>query len=126
MSAREGGSVARKVEKPGKEVSAAGWREVWGGQRIEGRQRDLEGRHDSEDWAVSVRGTAILSLQARRWQRLKKFKEIWNRYEEQARDNTLSLLLSSCVQTKDQSILLRNVRELKQRFIVLGLFFKTK
>ena len=65
MSAGEGGSVAGKVEKPGREVSAAGWREVWGGQRNGGRQRDLEGRHDSEDWAVSAHGTAILSSRAR-------------------------------------------------------------
>ena len=44
MSAGEGGSVAGKVEKPGREVSAAGCREVRGGQRIGGGQRDLEGR----------------------------------------------------------------------------------
>ena len=71
MSAREGKSVAGEVGKLGREVSAAEWHEIWGQQRIGGRQRDLEGRYDLEDWGVSVRGTTILSPRSRRPQWLK-------------------------------------------------------
>jgi hypothetical protein len=58
---RQRGRERRRRGREAGEGGEAGLLEIWGGQRIGRRQRDLEGKHDLEDWAVSARGTAILS-----------------------------------------------------------------